>query len=75
LDGETSENFNQDEAMTFTKLEQKLTAALIHPKEAEYARPKAMIDTSDSHYAASELHLTTEVVMEAQVLIASRHRF
>jgi hypothetical protein len=24
------EDFNQDEAMTFTKLEQKLTAALIH---------------------------------------------
>jgi hypothetical protein len=29
------EDFNQDEAMTFTKLEQKLTAALIHAKEAE----------------------------------------
>jgi Zinc knuckle len=47
------EDFNQDEAMTFTKLEQKLTAALIHAKEAEDARAKALIATSESHYAAS----------------------
>jgi hypothetical protein len=47
------EDFNQDEAMTCTKLEQKLTSALIHAKEAEDARAKALIATSDSHYAAS----------------------
>jgi hypothetical protein len=48
------EEFNQDESMTFTKLEQKLTAALIHAKEAEDARAKALIATSYSLYLLRE---------------------